>query len=65
MLKESIRCQCSHCKEEAITDKIARLQAERDALRAVYDAATKYCGDRTVMHEHALIDAVGAVAVQP
>lgn len=39
--------------------------AERDALRAVYQAAAVYCNDRTVMHEHALIDAVGAVAVQP
>ena len=42
--------------------------AERDALRAVYEAAAVYCNDRTVMHEHALIDAVGhakALAVQP
>lgn len=39
--------------------------AERDALRAVYDAAVKYCRDNTVRHEHALIDAVGDVEVQP
>ena len=45
-----------------------QLRAERDALRAVYHAAAVYCGDRTVWHEHALIDAVGAakaLAVQP
>ena len=43
-------------------------RAERDALRTVYDAAAVYCGDRTVAHEHALIDAVGAAkaaGVQP
>ena len=43
-------------------------RAKRDALRTVYDAAAVYCGDRTVAHEHALIDAVGAAkaaGVQP
>ena len=53
--------------DEAIAEGDA-LRAERDALRTVYEAAAVYCNDRTVMHEHALIDAVGyakALAVQP
>ena len=44
---------------------LIEVEKERDALRAVYDAAAVYCGSRTVAHEHALIDALGAVAVQP
>ena len=33
VLKESIRCQCNHCKEEAMAHEIVALRAERDALR--------------------------------
>ena len=101
VLKESIRCECRHCKEEAMADEIAALRAERDALRAevqhsrmefqlmqahskqddaeistlraernalrkVYDAAARYCYNRTVENEHGLTGATwDALAVQP
>ena len=57
-----------HSFEECCANLVTQLDkaiAERDALRAVYDAAMKYCRDNTVMHEHALIDAVWDVEVQP
>ena len=52
----------------ALIAEVRSLRAERDALRMVYKAAAAYCDDRTVLNEHALIDAVGeirALAVQP
>jgi len=39
VLKESIRCQCSHCKEEAMANEIVALRAERDKLAARLEAA--------------------------
>jgi hypothetical protein len=73
VLAEHLECLCDdQCRCDAdvravhtMAHEIVALRAERDALRRVYDAATKYCGGRTVTREHALIDAVGAVAVQP
>ena len=51
----------------AATERAEAAEAERDALRKVYEAAKVYCGNRTVVNEPALIDAVltVAMAVQP
>ena len=79
VLKESIRCQCSHCKEEAMANEIVALRAERDALRKVDDAmvgrflrAYAECeGERPQTFTHrigvraALTAALSALEVQP
>ena len=55
--------------DKALTQALRSLvetRDERDALRKVYDAAARYCYNRTVENEHGLTGATwDALAVQP
>ena len=67
--RDQAKIDAEHWKGEwaVVMGQLGGARAEVEALRKVYEAAKVYCGNRTVVNEPALIDAVltVAMAVQP